>query len=147
MPAMAEKLPDTETTLWPIVSANVRRVWGRVEPIIKAREEFLHGFLDTQDIYNFLVGGKMQLWLAVRGEQIQACMVTEIVNYPKKTVCRAVFIGGEGLNDWYPLIGEISFWARQNGCDEWESLSHDRIANVLERKGWTRKLHMMTRPL
>ncbi len=144
---MAEKMPENEVDLWPVVSANVRRVWGLVEPMIKDREEFLHGFLDTQDIYNFLVNGQMQLWLAVRGERIDACLVTEIVNYPQKTVCRAVFIGGKGLAGWYSLIGQIDTWARQNGCNEWESFSHDRIARLLERKGWTKKLCMMTKPL
>ena len=147
MAAVAEKLPENEGTLWPILSADVRRVWPRVAPLIEPHEHFAHGLLNTQDIYNCLVKGDMQLWLAVKREQIDACLVTQIVNYPQKTVCRAVFVGGRGMEYWYPWMETVDNWARENGCDEWEAWTHERLAKVLERKGWARQHIVMTRSI
>ena len=145
MSAVAEKLVENEATLWPVPSAEVRRVWPYVAPMLEKHEHFAHGILNVQDMYNCLVEADMQLWLAVRREQIDACLVTQIVNYPQKKVCRAVFVCGKGMDYWYPWLPTVDNWARQNGCTEWEAWTHERLAKVLERKGWARQHVVMTR--
>lgn len=54
---------------------------------------------------------------------------TEIVNYPRKKICRLTLCAGEGLHRCRDMFGLIERWAKQNGCQGLEAVG---------RKGWER---------
>ena len=57
-------------------------------------------------------------------------IVTEIVDYPKKSVCRIWLAGGE-MDELIEAEKELVTWARNHGCSGME---------IIGRKGWERQL-------
>ena len=57
-------------------------------------------------------------------------IVTEIVDYPKRAVCRIWLAGGE-MDELIEAEKSIVEWARSHGCDGME---------IIGRKGWERQL-------
>lgn len=57
-------------------------------------------------------------------------IVTEIVDYPKRAVCRIWLAGGE-MDELIKAEKSIVEWARSHGCDGME---------IIGRKGWERQL-------
>lgn len=57
-------------------------------------------------------------------------IVTEIVDYPKRAVCRIWLAGGE-MDELIEAEKSIAEWARSHGCDGME---------IIGRKGWERQL-------
>jgi hypothetical protein len=127
-----------------VPAAAIGRVWPRVVPWIeRALAEGL-GHLDSADLRAALDRREMQLWVARRDDAVVAALVTEIVVYPRRKVCRFVLMGGkDGERDaWLPWLPVLETWARAEGCDlveiygrpAWARLvRHDRRRVVLER--------------
>jgi hypothetical protein len=57
-------------------------------------------------------------------------IVTEIVDYPKRAVCRIWLAGGD-MDELIEAEKSIVEWARSHGCDGME---------IIGRKGWERQL-------
>ena len=57
-------------------------------------------------------------------------IVTEIVDYPKRAVCRIWLAGGE-MDELIEAEKSIVEWAKSHGCDGME---------IIGRKGWERQL-------
>src|SRR5690349_20916214 len=77
-----------------VPAAAIERLWPRVLPCIeRALAEGL-GHLDSTDLRAALERRDMQLWIARREEAVIAALVTEIVVYPRRKVCRFVLMGG-----------------------------------------------------
>jgi len=57
-------------------------------------------------------------------------IVTEIVDYPKRAVCRIWLAGGE-MDELIEAEKSIVEWARSHGCNGME---------IIGRKGWERQL-------
>jgi hypothetical protein len=73
----------------------------------------------------------MQLWILARDGAIVGALVTEILRWPRRTVCRLVLAGAEdGLRDeWLAWRGALEAWARAEGCTAME---------IYGRPGWAR---------
>jgi hypothetical protein len=127
-----------------VAAAAIRGVWPRVLPWIeRALAEGL-GHLESRDVRDALERRDMQLWIARREDAVVAALVTEIVVYPRRKVCRFVLMGGaDGQREvWLPWLSLLEAWARAEGCDlveiygrpGWARLvRHDRRRVVLER--------------
>lgn len=94
------------------------------------------------DIYNGLISRNMKLWLAMDGEALMACCVTQIANYQRMRCLSILIISGEkqtkdtdggmlnGLAHFYPALEE---YARTLDCDGMEFGGRggwSRMANV-----------------
>lgn len=82
----------------------------RCRPWIEAALEYSGGTHSFSDVVQGLVEGRMQLWPAERG-----CIVTEIVQYPKKKVLH-VFLGGGELDQILDMHEDVIRWAKAEGC-------------------------------
>ena len=92
---------------------------------IEAALEYTGGTHDIIDIYEGLYKGTMQLWPAK-----DSCLVTEIINYPKKKVLN-VFLGGGDLTEILSMHDDVISWAKQQGCT---------ALNMTGRFGWKKPL-------
>jgi hypothetical protein len=77
------------------------------------------------DIAGFIASGVMQLWPARRG-----CMVTEIIQYPRKRVLGIVLAAGD-LDQLQDMGPDVAEWAKAQGCAS---------AMLFGRVGWQRAL-------
>jgi hypothetical protein len=99
--------------------------FNRCRPYIEAALEYTGGTHDIIDIYEGLYRGTMQLWPAK-----ESCLVTEIINYPKKKVLN-VFLGGGDLTEILSMHEDVISWAKEQGCT---------ALNMTGRFGWKKPL-------
>jgi hypothetical protein len=60
----------------------------------------------------------------------KSAIITEIVDYPQKAMCRIWLAGGD-LDELMDAEISIAHWAKIHGCDGME---------IVGRKGWSRQL-------
>ncbi len=103
-------------------------VWNEVEPLIK---KALDDTYTARDILDGLVKNAFQLFISWE-DKVESAVITEVIQYPQKKVCRYFLAGGSNINNWLePIQQEIEKFAKYNQCDAIE---------VAGRKGWLRKL-------
>ena len=103
-------------------------VWNEVEPLIK---KALDDTYTARDILDGLVKNSFQLFISWE-DKVESAVITEVIQYPQKKVCRYFLAGGSNMNNWLePIQQEIEKFAKYNQCDAIE---------VAGRKGWLRKL-------
>lgn len=79
----------------------------------------------------------IQLWAIWSGEQLEAVVLTEIIDYPRKRYCNVHGLAGVNHKRWLHLVWNIEEWAKTKGCDGIES-AHGRVGFERELKelGW-----------
>ena len=103
-------------------------VLNEVESLIK---KALDDTYTARDILDGLVKNAFQLFISWE-DKVESAVITEVIQYPQKKVCRYFLAGGSNMNNWLePIQQEIEKFAKYNQCDAIE---------VAGRKGWLRKL-------
>jgi len=114
-----------------IKNDGVEAVWGRVEPLLKNAVGKSQGDYSVADIKDCLLSRGMQLWIWVVDDKIEACCITQIMDYPRRRVLQLPFIAGAGMKDWLKAEKLFEAYAISQGCTQFEGFC---------RKGWTRVL-------
>ena len=109
----------------------VATICEEVYPLLEKAQVYAAGELETQDFFEMVESGDMQLWIAEDDGGIFAMMLTEFIQYPRKKVMRIVSIGGRGMNRWMKYFPALEAAALSVGCTGFE---------VFGRKGWLRVL-------
>ena len=102
-------------------------------------EEFIAGavkrghvtgaFLPTDVLASILLG-KLHLWIATDGQQIDAAIVTKRVDYDRLSTTYICLVGGRNMKAWLKTaIAEIESFAKRTGCKAMEGGA---------RQGWAR---------
>lgn len=129
--------------------SSIDDVWVSVEPMLQKGIEHGDGELDTRDILRLLLERAMQLWVLwdYAEDRVVMAGVTEIVNYPKMKVCRAVVLGGERLGEWMNYIQEIETWAKNKGCERMEAYGRRGLAKKMEDIGYSNTYVVMRKKI
>jgi hypothetical protein len=67
----------------------------------------------------------------MKNNEIIACMITEIITYPRKKIVRVITLAGKDMDMWYDFLPMVEGYAVNNECSSLEAWT---------RKGMTRKL-------
>jgi|TARA_R110000796_G_scaffold148579_2_gene265452 hypothetical protein len=125
------------TFLTGIPSQEIDEIWEACEPYIELGAKKGQSEMTSKDIYNFCKEAKMQLWIVFDSESnIKAVVTTEIINYPKKKVCRVITLGGQEIDNWLHSISVIEAWAEENGCHAMETFCRKGFIKKLEHYGY-----------
>lgn len=83
-------------------------------------------------------------WRAADGERvrIEALAITEIVAYPRTTVCKLLACTGDDAWRWVDLLAQIEAWAKAQGCAVMEPICRPGWERHLKPKGY-RKTHVV----
>lgn len=114
-------------------------VWDECKDFIQLAEKKGQSEMNAQDIYEFCRNQEMQLWIVYDDtamDEIKAVVTTEIVNYPRKKVCRIVTLGGIGIDSWIHAISTIEAWAESQGCESMETFCRKGFIKKLENYGY-----------
>ena len=132
-----------------IPSERLNEVWEDCEPYIamgngKSRDE-----MSVTDIYERLSEARMQLWLVFNEDKdIISVLTTEIIDYPRKTVCRIVTLGGKDLDIWVEdWLETIEAWALENDCVAIETVCRKGFIKKLERFGYENAYTVLVKEL
>ena len=99
--------------------------WARCSKYIEDALEYAGGSHTLQDVMLAVAEGKAQFFPLDK-----SAIVTEIVDYPQKAMCRIWLAGGD-LDELIDAEVAIAAWAKTQGCDGME---------IIGRRGWSRKL-------
>ena len=132
-PEQREEIDDKRFQLIGVPSLSVEEIWPRVEHLIKKGLEHGRGELDATDVLKFLIERVMQLWVVMDMLEDKPVMAgcTEIVNYPRKKVCRAVVLGGDKIVEWMKHVTGIEAWARAQDCDHMDAFVRKGLAKKM----------------
>ena len=99
-----------------IPSDRINEVWEDCEPYIEMGNGKSRDEMSVMDIYKRLSEARMQLWLVFDDDrEIISVLTTEIIEYPRKTTCRIVTLGGQDLDLWVEkLLDTLEQWALEN---------------------------------
>lgn len=132
-----------------IPSERLNEVWEDCEPYIamgngKSRDE-----MSVEDIYKRLSEARMQLWLVFNEDKdIISVLTTEIIDYPRKTVCRIVTLGGKDLDIWVEdWLETIEAWALENDCVAMETVCRKGFIKKLEKFGYENAYTVLVKEL
>jgi hypothetical protein len=106
-------------------------VWEQVEPLLAKVTEHTEGEITTEDYIEPLSLGEMQLWIAVKDEELHSVMVTQIIPYPQKRILRILAIAGSEFKALYKFKDMVESFAIRSGCSALE---------LWGRKGWKKLL-------
>lgn len=104
---------------------------------------YADGVLGFSDVKKAVEDGVMQLWV---GENEDAVMVTELVDYPAKRVARVVAIAG-ALRKYKDQFDLFLAWAKMNGACEVEAWCRPAVARLLRRYGFEKRQEIVRRPV
>ena len=99
--------------------------WARCEKYIEAALKYAHDSHQLGDVRKSVEQGTAQFFPFEK-----SAMITEIVDYPNKSVCRIWLAGGD-LEELVEAEKKICDWARRHGCDGIE---------IIGRHGWKKVL-------
>ena len=102
----------------------------RCRPWIEAALEYSGGTHEFEDIVIGIYEQRMQLWPAEN-----SCLVTELVNYPRKRVLH-VFLGGGNLEEIMGMHSDVIKWAKLQGCSGMTMTGRLGWKKPLAEHGW-----------
>lgn len=94
------------------------------------------GNLALTDVLEQLLNGGYQLWYSERDDEIEAMLITQILQHPRKKILALPFIAGVNRDNWLPFKDTICRFARSNGCVELEGYFRPGWLRVLKGTGW-----------
>ena len=98
-----------------------------------------HGgvFLTPENVWSSLLLGQMTLFLALdEEEQVHACAVMQIIQYPKIKCCNYIVVGGRKMDNWAHLVSDVEAYAKAAGCEAMESISRPGMAKKARDHGY-----------
>jgi len=95
-----------------------------------------HGEMEVSDYIDWLKSGKFQGWAITDGHYWIGFCITEIVEYPRITVCRIVSLAGLDMFSWKDLLHErMQQFAKEQGCKRIETVARPGFFRALRHLG------------
>lgn len=117
---------------------HVHEVWPKIRQYICNAVEYTNGRYAPEDVLDLLFYHNHQLWIAIDGADIIGCIVTTVMDYPRKRVLSCPFVTGEDFKRWkYPMLRLLRQWATDNGCEVLESTARLGWSRVFKDDGYT----------
>lgn len=111
--------------------------WGKIEGFIQKAAKYTYGRYTTDNIYDMVVEGDYQLWVAIEGTEFKGAVVTNIITYPQRKLLGMQFCGGEELTKWkQPMLDLLRRFAKDVGCEGIESTGRPGWAKVFQNDGY-----------
>ena len=121
--------------------------WPQVKDDIEQALKGDSGRLTIDDVYEFILDKKMQLW-AIHDGEIHAVMTTEIVDYSQLRAVRIITVTGKDSEQWLDLLIEtVSAWGAENGAHVVEFVGRKGWEKVLTKRGFGDTQVFMTRKI
>jgi len=132
-----------------IPSDRIDEVWVECEPYIEMGNGKSRDEMSVMDIYARLSEARMQLWLVHDDDkEIVSVLTTEVIEYPRKTTCRIVTLGGEKLDVWVEdYLETIEAWALEQGCVAMETICRKGFIKKLEKFGYENAYTVLVKEL
>ena len=113
-----------------VPSEHVLDVWPAVTDYVQNALEYTDGRYELEDVLEMIKDGGFLLWIAFDGEHIKGCVITHMMQYPRKKFLGCPFVTGDEFASWkQPMFEMLQKFARDNDCEGLEATA---------RLGWSR---------
>lgn len=103
--------------IMPVPPDRVARLWPLCEKYVADALKWANGLFEPEDIKGFCEKGAMQLWLAIRDDDVLAAVISEVTIYPRGRIVSVPFIGGKELRQWFrKMLRTVEAWSKEAGC-------------------------------
>ena len=121
----------------PIRADQIDAVWHEAAPLIRLAQKRIERNSGMADIYNDLIDERSMLWTIRVEDKLQAVIVTEIAQHPRRRVWRVLMIGGSGMSDWLDDgIAAMKKAAQIAGCSAIEADGRLGWAKIVPQRGF-----------
>ncbi len=98
----------------------LRRRWNEVEPLLKRATDRTHGGYEPIDVFVQGMAGQVAFWLVEDNSgKLDAIVVTELRQFPRKRALVINFVAGHRLAEWWSEFVEImDLHGREKECSE-----------------------------
>jgi hypothetical protein len=113
-----------------VPSEHVLNVWPAVADYVQNALGYTEGRYELEDVFEMVEGGEFLLWVAFDGEHFKGCVLTQMMQYPRKRFLGCPFVTGDEFASWkQPMFETLQRFARDNDCEGLEATA---------RLGWSR---------
>jgi hypothetical protein len=121
----------------PVRADQIDAVWHEAAPLIRLAQKRIERNVGMADIYNDLIDERSMLWTIRFEDKLQAVIVTEIAQHPRRRVWRVLMIGGSGMSDWLDDgIAAMKKAAQIAGCSAIEADGRLGWAKIVPQRGF-----------
>lgn len=95
-----------------------------------------------EDVLRALLNATMQLWISWDDEaqQVEAAVVTEIIQYPRARDLNVFIIGGRNIWRWRkPMLELLRWFARDMGCANIRGAGREGLRYFARHAGFTER--------
>ena len=124
---------------------DVHVIWPSILEYVEEVVSHSQGEMTSENFYEELTNGSMQLWVSIEGKEVLACMITQIAPYPNKQVLRIIALGGVEMDKWIQFLPDIEHWAMNIGCTALEAWGRKGWLRILQ--DWKCSYHILTKDL
>lgn len=118
--------------------------WGKIKGLLKKAADWSRGEWKTSDVLVKVSSGQQQVWVFYFGDDVQAVGVTELLTYPRKTVCNIYAMAGFGMQDlWKEFSQALIVWLKANNVDEIQTTCRDEVMEKLLPLGFTKAANVL----
>src|SRR5262245_47135482 len=119
---------ETARVFLPPLELLARR-WNEIEPMLRKSTERTCCY-EPIDLLILAGTGQVGIWLCMRGEELDAALVSNVTNYPRRKIWGMLFAGGTKMPAWRDAgVAALDKHARDLAC------THVACAG---RAGWAR---------
>lgn len=132
-----------------VTTDNIAMVWGQVEKWLNKGERFIRGYYNNNHLYNAVMAGQMQLWIALKDHKVRTVMLTQLDFYPECIQFRYVFIAGQkgSFREIIHAFKSVELWAMQHGATKGCIIGREGWVKLLSSFGYHKKSVMLIKDL
>ena len=110
--------------------------WSEAERLLLSHAELWEKDFDLQDIRLRVEAGRFQMWLIADEGGYNLLVLTEIIDFPKRSKLNFLYLMGSRLQAALPLMDCIELWARRRGCTSSLVRGRPGLIRVLPERGY-----------
>jgi hypothetical protein len=131
--------------LYRVLPESLDDTWNYAWSLLRKAHMHSYGEQAEEDYLQQIIEGYQQLWMIIEDDKPKAAVVTEIAEYPRKTVCRIVMMSGEDIDMLTKALPELEFWAESKGARVLEAWTRPSIARFARKHGFTCEKHVIAK--
>ena len=124
---------------------SVLPVWEECLPALRLSAHWSRGEFLPEDILSLLLARKALLWVLRFNGELHLTIITEVVDRPRKRICRVYALAGKSLGKiWPQAFPHFRDWFQMNRIDEIEAVCRDSVMRRLARIGFRKSANVLT---
>lgn len=140
-------IDPTDLEVYAVPANKIVADWDDIELFLKRGSEHWEEYYTLEWIFESLVSGKMMVWwLADDGGRFMLGL-TEILDYPVRSVLRILWIGGSNLRYSLPALTYADIIAVRLKCSRIEVIGRKGFRKVLGSFGYEQKAVLYVKDL